>query len=382
MQYDGSRGVQQYAAKSVWISTGSYLDDSVGIGLAQLSRIQGVDWHVTYPLAFEQYTLGVYDPYMKQSAGVSLTLRWLNTSAVNEYFVGLGHYNASGQLVYGLDQEKSLYITVENTPGADAIGASGVGQTKTVLGFAQGLMSQFTVSAQVGALVECQATFDYLTSFVYSGASGQQIPAVDYQSGTQVTGLFTIPPANQQYVAVEPSGVYSTGYLTDYTSAIPARDLIMTFPVGAPFGVTMTGAQSVYLQSFSCNLGFPRQPMQQIGYDFPSRRPIVYPITVDLSTEAIVSQYQADQLQRISCLGTGQYVNIIVKQPCSNATLFGLYFSELQLVSQDFVTSIGRNDVVSIRWRGVISNPFQTFFDPTVNFVVDTATSGAWGTHW
>jgi hypothetical protein len=380
VQYDGSRGTELYYGKAIYISTGDYTTDSSPGGVAQLSRIQSVDWAVSYPVDFSLYTPGVYDPYLKAPAGVSLTLRWLNTSAVNEYLIGLGQYNASGVLTYNLDAQKSLYMTVENTPGVDAIGASGAGESKTVLGFAQGVLTQFLVTAAVGGVVECQGTFDYLTSYIYSGAIGQPIPAVNYTDGSQVTGVFSLPAAQSLYVQPEPSGVYSTGI--DYTSAIAATELIMTFPVGSPYGISLTGAQSCYLQSFTCNLAFPRLPMQNIGSQFPFARPVNYPIRVDLSTEAIVSQYQMDQLQRISCLGTGQYVNIIVKQPCSNATLFGLYFTELQLIEQDFVTSIGRNDVVSLKWRGVISNPFQTFFDPTVNFIVQLSNTGAWGTQW
>jgi hypothetical protein len=214
--------------------------------------------------------------------------------------------------------------------------------------------------------------FECLTSFVYSGQSGNQIPAINYTDGSQVTGVFSLPPVSVQYTAPNPAGYLSTGS-SNYVSALAYDELIMTFPNATPFGVTLTGDQSCYLQSFNCSIGIDRFPMKTMGYTYPSARPIVYPIHIELSAEAIVSSYQADQLQRISCLGTGNWINIIVKQPCSNATLFGLYFTGLQLMSQEFVNTIGNRDVVSFQWKGIISNPYQVFFGPTINYLTGEA---------
>lgn len=375
------RQTQTYQGKAVFTSTGDYTTDGVGVGMVQLSRITDMDWNVTYPVEQTMYLNAGNESYLPAPASVAVTLRWHNTNAQNERYIGLAQLRApNGSLLLSLDSPKSLYITVEDQNGVDAIGATGAAQSKTVIGLAQGLLNGYTLSAAVGGLVESQASLTYLTSFISSGASGGLIPAVNYQDGSQVTGTFVLPPASSQYLTDEPSGYLSTG-ATNYTSAISSNDLIMTFPVGAPFGVTLTGYQSCYLQSFSCALSIERHELKPMGYAYSPTRPVVWPIHVDLSAEAIVSSYQVDQLQRLSCLGTGQHINVIVKQPCSNATLFGLYFTELQLVGQDFVASIGQHDVVSLHWRAILSSPSQAFFDPTVNYVVDS-TGAPWGGHW
>lgn len=375
------RDRQTYQSKAVYISTGDFSTDGVGSGVIQLSRVTDLGFNINYPVTQQQYLNAANESWMSSPAGITASIKYLHTNGFNEQYLGLCYQNASGVLTLNLDQEKSLYITVENSPGIDAIGATGYPQTKTVIGFAQGLLTQYGISASVGGLIQSTASLNFLTSFIYSGQSGYAIPAVKYSDGSQVTGIFILPPASSQYITPEPSGHLSTGS-TDYVSALSSSELIMIFPVGAPFGIVFTGYQSCYLQSFACSLNIDRTELKPLGYVYPPHRPTVYPIRVDLSLNAIVSSYQTDQLTRFSCLGTGQQINIIVKQPCSNATLFGLYFSELQLESQDFITTIGRNDIVNLKYKAILSNPSQAFFSPFINYIVRTDTSGAWGMNW
>lgn len=381
MNADGTRTAQQYMGKSLFCSTGDYTTDGVGGtgALGQLNRIQSMEWSVEYPLQQPSYLNSATEAYLQHPGSISINLRWDHTQGRNESLLGLAQQLVSGVLTSNLEAEKNLYMTVENG-SYDAIGEAG-GESHTTIGFSQGVMTQYAISAAVGGLIEASASISYLSSFIYSGGTGLQIPSVVYQDGSQVAGTFTLPPASSQYTAVQPSGYLSTG-ATDYDAAVGYRDLIMTFPQGSPFGVLLTGAQSCFLQSFTCTLGIARQELKPLGYVYPSHRPIQWPITVDLTTDAIVSNYVADQLGRINCLASGQWANIIVKQPCSNATLFGLYFDNLQLVGQQFSTSIGRNDVVTLHWRGVISNPYQVFYDPTINYIIRLDNSGAWGVGW
>mgnify|MGYP001597124875 CR=1 FL=1 len=99
-------------------------------------------------------------------------------------------------------------------------------------------------------------------------------------------------------------------------------------------------------------------------------------------TEAIVGTYQADQLRRLTCTVTGQSAALIVKQPCSNLTTLGFYFSDLQVINQQFSESIGSYDRVTTTWRGFLKTPDDTFISPFYNYLIRLDTSGAWGTTW
>lgn len=375
------RSIVTYQEKALFITSGgAATDQTIPGSIIQLSRIQDVEMTVNYPLQQDMYLDAGSESYLPSNNSVALSIKYLHTNGVNERWLGLFDLlPPSGLPGFNLEQEKNLYITVENQNGIDAVGAVGTNQTKTVIGLGQVLMNEYQLSAQVGGIIESQVSLVGLTSFVYSGNSGNQIPTVHHQDGSQLTGLFVLPATSAQY-NINGTGV-STGS-TDYVSAIASNDMILTFPVNSPFAVVFTGSQSCYLQSFNCSLTFGRQEMKSMGYAFPDQRPILYPMHVDLTTEAIVSSYQADELQRISCLATGFSINLIVKQPCSNITLFGLYFSDLQMESQSFASSVGEHDTVSIHWKGIITSPIQPFFNPTVNYLVDAVTSEAWGTHW
>lgn len=380
MAYNG-RTTQDYWEKAIYCSSGSYLNDQTVPGsIQQLSRIHDAGWTVAYPLEQTMYLNGADESYLTRPTEVSFTMRWYHTQGRNEQYLGLVDYPSGlSGLAFNLDAEKNIYISVENSL-VDAVGASGASQTKTVLGLGQALMTSYQLSAAVGGIVESEASFSALTMFVYSGASGNAVPAVSYSNGAQLTGQFILPAASSQYGSL-PSGYLPTGSVND-VSAISANDMVLIFPGTTPFGVTLTGAASCFIQSFSCALSFNRHELKPLGYEYPPHRAILYPIGVDLVTDVLVSAYQQDQLQRISCLGTGQQVYLIVKQPCSNATLFGLYFDNLQFENQDFVTSIGRHDVVSIKWKGIISNPYQVFFNPTVGYIVNPIDNSPWGVKW
>lgn len=368
---------QVYQTKSVFISSGdAFSDQSYTGAFRQISRLHDVTWSINYPLEQNTYLDFGNESFLSSHNAIDCTLGWYHTNGRNEEALGLvDTILPNSALALNLNQEKNIYITMENQLGWDSVGSTGYGQTKTVLALAQGVMTSYNMSARVGGLIESEATMNCLTAVVYSGQSGHAVPTVTHQNGAQLTGLFALPSASNQY---NPNG---TG-LNDPVSAIAARDMIMMFPVGNPFATVFTGDQACYLQSFQCSLTLDRRELKPLGFSYPPHRALLYPIHVDLTTEALVSRYQVDQLSRIDCLGTGQYVNIVVKQPCSNSTLFGLYFNNLQLSSQSFTSSIGPMDTMTTRWKAIISSPTQLFFDPTVNYIVRLDNTGAWGINW
>lgn len=338
-----------YAQKALFVSSGSSTSDQISSGgVLQLSRVTASSFQVPYPLSQKAYLNAANESYLLVHTPVDLTLDWHTTNGANERAVGLVTNGTTGVFA-NMRMEKNFYESV-TMDGSDAVGAVGA---QTVLGFAQGQLVSYGLSARVGSLVESSATFNCLTSFVYPTASGNQIPAVSYQSGTQLTGLFALPPASSQYdpYAANPA---------DRLSALGAKDLILTFPAGTPYANVFTGGSACYLQSMQLSFAVPREEIKPIGYAFPTARAVRYPIEFTLSADAIVSRYQADQLQRIQCLGSGVVAHIRCKIPCSDALSFFVRAHGLQLENQSFVGSIGARDTVSFRWKGIVSDPLST----------------------
>lgn len=371
--------VQQYQSKSVFISSGSFdVDQTVAGSLQQLTRVTDCSWNINYPLSDNVYIDGGMEPAYVTPPSIDVTVGFYHTNGTNERFMGLAKFDNTGQLILGLDQEKSLYISVEDEAGIDAIGAS-QSAARTVIGMAQATLSSYQLAAQVGGLIRAEATFNCLTAFVYTGSSGQHMAAVDPQNGEPLTGQFVLPSPSSQYIE---SATGTTGLFIN-TAAIGGQDMIMMFPKNSPFGVTYTGTNAVYLQGVDLSMVVQRQDVKPLGYVFPEGRGIIYPIEVSLNTEAIVSRYQADQLQRFACAtNTGFSINVVVKQPCSAITMFGFYFTDMQLVSQSFGNSVGSMDTVTSQWRGWLKSPQDTFIDPWLTTIVRLDTTGAWGESW
>ncbi len=370
-----------YASRAVFVSSGAYdTDQTISGSLRQVARVQSLDWSTPYPVEHSTYLDYGDEAYLTAHTPVEVTIDLLHTNGRAEQALGLVDLvGPNGTLAFNLDQEKNLYIAYQNTPGRDDIGApTGLSNPQTVIALGQALMTTYNLRAQVGGLTQARATMNCLTAFSYTGQVGNRVPAVNYRDGTQLTGQFVIPAAFSQY---DPN---VTGYDNPIAaSAIAARDMYMVFgdAVG-PFALSFSGAQSCYLQSFDLTMAFDRRELKPLGNVYPPARALHYPIRVDLSAEAIVNTYQRDQLNRISCLGSGQSIYLIVKQPCSNATLFGLYFDKLQLMSQSVSTSITNPDAVTMQWNGLITTPTSSLFSPVVNFLIDADTQQPFGTTW
>jgi hypothetical protein len=364
-----------FPGKVVYVSSGTYADDQTVSGaLQQLSRVQGIDWDLAYGLSDQIYMDGGIDQYRPIPIGVDVTLDFYHTNGVNERYLGLGRFTPSGQLELGLEDERNLYVAFEDNQGVDAIGATYTAP-RTVLGLAQGVLTSYQMSAAVGGFVEARATLNYLTAAITTGTSGVA-PSVDYQLGTQRTGRFVLPAPTSQYNSA------ITGASTENVAAIAAHDMVMMFPDNSPFGVVFTGQQACFLQAFQLGLTVNRAALKPLGYAYPSDRPVMWPIPVDLNTEALVGKYQADNLRRLGCTVTGQQINVVVKQPCSATTMFGMYFTDLQVVGQSFAAGIGDTDRVTTRWRGYLRRPSDTFISPFWNTLIRLDTTGEWGGHW
>lgn len=371
---------QTYQTKSVFVSSGAAdTDQTVSGSLRQLSRLQGWDWNTPYPVEMVTYLDAGSDAYESSHTPVNVDISYYHTNGRNEQYLGLiDTVGLNGNLTLNLEQEKNLYLVMENVPGVDAIGApTGIFPSKSVIAMGQALMTTYNMNARVGGIIQSRVTMNCLTAYSYTGNVGNKIPAVNYQDGTQKTGLFVIPQAVSQY------DVNATGISNPLAaSAISARDMIMVFAQDTPFGITFSGANECYLQGFDVTLSMDRRELKPLGSIYPPTRALHYPIRIDLSTDAIVNQYQKDQLDRIDCLGSGQSVYLIVKQPCSNMTLFGFYFDKLQIESQNFSTSIGQTDTVSIKWKGLITSPYTVFFSAAANGLFDANTQQPYGTQW
>ncbi len=356
--------VQNYGEKSVWLTSGDYASDQTESGsLYQIPRVISADWSATYPLEDDLYLNGGAESSYRFSNGIDLNLRWLITNAETENVLGIIGTTTKVKQTE-LEQEKNIYLSIQDDQ-MEAINAS-VDTNKTILGFAQGVITQYGFNARIGNLAEGSATINFVTAKIYTGVNGvsgqgipQVSPAVNYQNGDQLTGLsFIIPEAESKYSK-------NSSSTSENILALGSKDIQITFPSNNPFGLSLTeGNNSCYLQSLSLNLAIDRKEQKPLGYTYPVARPIIYPIRVDLTTETIVSRYQSDELQRLTNCDSSYSFNVTTSQ-CGKCLPYRFEFDNMKIVDQSFSSSIGSYDSVSTKWRGFIKNPNETSFTTT-----------------
>jgi hypothetical protein len=133
----------------------------------------------------------------------------------------------------------------------------------------------------------------------------------------------------------------------------------MEFPSGSAFAIALEDSNNCYLQNFNLSINFNRDKITELGSIYPKNRPVIYPIEIGLQAEALMNQYKIDKLSTLLCNNTGFDINIILKQPCSQAIAAKFILKGLKLESQSVSSSLSGPQTASFTWRGFISNPFS-----------------------
>ena len=156
----------------------------------------------------------------------------------------------------------------------------------------------FTVPVGNGFSISTHTTTYIVNGSFYANyIAGQEyfdqftVPSVNYQNGNQLTGKFIMPAASMQYNR-NSSSIYEN------VSALGPKDIELTFSENSPFAVMYTGSQHCYLNAFDMNMTINRVEQKPLGYAYPKARAVMYPVMVEITTEATVSRYQADQLRK------------------------------------------------------------------------------------
>jgi hypothetical protein len=349
-----------YNQVSAFITSGSYtIDQSNSGNFGQLSRIDSLAWGVEYPIVNETYIDTVNKTSLPLRPTVNCTLGWKVTNGYNEGLAGFLTNGRSGAFL-PLNDQRDLYIVYENDQGRDSINSAS--SNKTIVGVGQVLLSDYSISAEAGGVIDATATFNGLTAVTYTGVpSGLLVPSVDPIDGDQLSGLFTLPAATSQY---NPSDVSSPNYY----AANMASDIDMDFIGTNPFGVELSQyGRTLNLKSFRANFSFPRSQFQRLGSVFPDNRPITYPIEVTLDVEATITNRLAQKLTDLGCMTTGVNINILVSKPCTpgispiEISFFGMNFR-----SQGASLGLSGPETASFQLTSTISNPYS----PTSNVFI------------
>lgn len=362
----------RFNTASLFCSSGTSSSDQTSSGtVRQLSRIQSANIEINLAHEAIDYLDEQTELERVERPVVDLSFEYLATNGNNERNMGLvtDGYNSA---FYRLSEDKNYYLVVGPANSAYDLNFDTGNLSRQCFGVGNVVLNSYAVSASVGGFVRANVSAQGYNLTYYTGVSGENNPGLNIVDGSQLSGIFVVPLSSEQ------SPEYSLNSANDIT-ALSYQDLIMEFPENSALFVYLSGAKSSHLQSFNLSFSVNRGSIKSLGDKFP-RRPVDYPLDVELTAEAFIEEYQAANLNQLNCYDTGYDINIIVKQPCSNYLALEYYLRGLKLESFTANHSVGQNATVNFRWRGRVpgnlqqsgSNLFIVANGGTESYIVDS----------
>jgi hypothetical protein len=324
---------------------------NVGANLVnQLHRIQTANYSFNIARTdVNQFgELAAIDRVILESPTVSLDFSYLLNSFANEELLGFGPLDTdqvsciSGILNKTADERNYFIRTVGE--GTDALGVNTGAANQNVIGIGNGFITSYSTEASVGNFPTVTVNVEALNMAFDAGVSGNHIPAVNPADGTKVT------TKNYSLLPVA-SSVGATG-----VSALRPGDIV--FDLGyAEGGVSIADAK---IQSYTLSFDLAREPLQKLGSKFAFAREITFPVTVNLSIDALLGDLTTGNLADIITTDKNYDLGVAIKHPTDGSTQVKYFLKRAKLDSQEFSSSIGANKSVTLNFSSQIGGPNQS----------------------
>ena len=286
------------------------------------------------------------------------------------------------------------YFILTTKEGADANALLDSGKYDSIIGIGNGFVSSYSTEASVGGLPTTSINVEGMNmnavkipyfgfdpkagnggngnmgflvdGSVFTGVSGEN-PAINPVDGTKVNKQITLPVASGD----------SSGAGAGLISALRPGDITLTLGKKLTEGIdNSTGGNTeswdiaganindAHIQSYTIGFDLSRSPIQKLGTRFAFARPVDFPITANLSIDAVLSDLTTGNLSDlIDC--DGEYDAIVkMKDPstCGGAvksTVCTYILKGLKMDSESFSSSIGDNKSVSLDFSCQVGGPSQ-----------------------
>lgn len=259
------------------------------------------------------------------------------------YAESLLGFAASGQqsfvsgLIDGTQSEKNYFLGVA-PEGVDLIGSGpGNANNLNVIGIGNGVVSNYTMTLQVGQIPRASVTIEGTNQQAYNGSTGKQSPAIDPNTSLQVVGpLWTLPTM---------SGY--TGALVQ--PALRPGDVTLSFPRTGGFTDYTSGVGQFIVQGVTMSVPIALDYINQLGSPYPIAKRIRFPVNCTLSVDAMQGDISEDNLASVFCSDDPINIAFRLHNPACNrngAAAITVNFNQAKFVSRDYTSSIGQSSTV------------------------------------
>jgi hypothetical protein len=331
-------------------ATGTTTDTTGSI--KKLHRVQSIGNSFEYALEnINEYgKMAAIDRVNLDGSTSSLEFTYYVTDFENEKNLGFT-INSAVSAISGFaskaedDRNYYRYVAPE---GLDAVG---LGPTQgAVLAVGNGFINSYSLDVAVGAFPTASVSVQGLNSASYPSGSAQPVPSVDPVTGRKWSGTFTLPT-----VPTSSSGK---------PSVIKPGDVKISFSNNNAALFQSLADASINIQKASVKVDFKLESIKKLGSNLSVSREMQYPIDVQVSIEALMSDLTTNTgLVDFICNTPQTDITIdLYKSTCDSGgptTAASDIFAKIivknaKLTSEDLSGSIGPNNTVSMQFTSQV----------------------------
>lgn len=374
-------------------------DWDISPAIKQLNRVQSANYSFTINRQdVNQFgQLSRIDSVAIEPPTVSLDFSYYLNNGANEKLMGFNVEEQSaldgGTAVNFVKTDKQEddyagrnYFILTTPQGSDAVGNSAFDNygdaddlESSTIALGNGYVTNYSVEASVGSMPTANVTVEGLNLKSDAGFHNVDIPAVNNERGTPIEGMKYSLPAPVSGVLNDAASDPTLGDADSYSgqadgwSCLRPGDIEMhlgtsggaamlnTLPDGTP--PTDHKAGSCHVQSFSVEVPMSRTPLQRLGTPYAYTRPLDFPLTVNVSVNAIVSDLKAGNVANHLFDFQNHDLQFILREPQADGkgpVAMSFFVKGAQLEGESFSSSIGDNKSVDITFTCQVGGPQDT----------------------
>ena len=343
--------------------------------------------------------LAAIDRVALETPTVSLDFTYLLSNLSNEENIGfkVNDYSVTNPtLVSALDgmlkkteDERNFFIQTSRE-GEDAIGDDARNNLDSsnyasTIGLGNGFITSYSTEASVGGFPTCSVSVEAMNMNFNTGTVNIPNPAINRTDGTATSTKVSLPVVSGSTAFRHDSDANSDS-ISDAALAISTlrpgdiKIMIAEHQSNGQFGTThydagMPGAKlpeddgtstnSANIQSYTINFDMGRTAIQRLGNRFAFAREVDFPVSVNLSFDAILTDLTTGNLNQLIDCEKAYDIRIQLQGTTgdcggSKAHVAEYYMKNMKPDSQSFTSSIGDNKTVTLDFSTQIGGPRQT----------------------
>ena len=364
--------------------------------IRQLHRVQSANYSFNIARTdVNQFgELAAIDRVALETPTVSLDFTYLLANLSNEEHMGfkVNDYQIQNQnLVSALDgmlkkteDERNFFIQT-STEGEDAIGDTsrdGDGTHASVIGIGNGFITSYSTEASVGGFPTCSVSVEAMNMNFNTGTQDIPNPAINRTNGNAASSNISLPTVSgsASFDTADDNNMVEAALNISTLRPGDIKIMIAEHQSNGQFGTThyddgMPGAKlpedngtstnSANIQSYTINFDMGRTAIQRLGNRFAFAREIDFPVSVNLSFDAILTDLTTGNLNQLIDCEKSYDIRIQLQGitgSCGQAKGFiaEYYMKDMKPDAQSYSSSIGDNKTVTLDFTTQIGGPRQT----------------------